>query len=51
MVLVGYIRVPKSAGSQTLTPQRDAIDELRRRGVGLKVIAGAGAQIDTKARK
>jgi DNA invertase Pin-like site-specific DNA recombinase len=103
-MLVGYIRVSKSDGSQTLEPQRDAllgagveenriyedlasgrkddrpglnaclkalqpgntlvvwkldrlgrdlkhlvtiIDELRKRNVGLKVLAGAGAQIDT----
>jgi DNA invertase Pin-like site-specific DNA recombinase len=103
-VLVGYVRVSKADGSQTLAPQRDAmaaagvepdriyedlasgrrddrpglaaclkalqpgntlvlwkldrlgrdlrhlvntVDELRTRGVGLKVIAGAGAQIDT----
>ena len=103
-MLVGYVRVSKSDGSQTLAPQRDAmtaagvepdriyedlasgrrddrpglaaclkalqpgntlvlwkldrlgrdlrylvntVDELRTRGVGLKVIAGAGAQIDT----
>lgn len=103
-MLVGYIRVSKSDGSQTLEPQRDAllgdgvdenriyedlasgrkddrpglnaclkalqpgntlviwkldrlgrdlkhlvtvIDELRKRKVGLKVLAGAGAQIDT----
>jgi len=103
-MLVGYIRVSKSDGSQTLEPQRDAllvagveenriyedlasgrkddrpglnaclkalqpgntlvvwkldrlgrdlkhlvtiIDELRNRNVGLKVLAGAGAQIDT----
>lgn len=104
IMLVGYIRVSKSDGSQTLEPQRDAlldagveenriyedlasgrkddrpglnaclkalqpgntlviwkldrlgrdlkhlvtiIDELRKRNVGLKVLAGAGAQIDT----
>jgi DNA invertase Pin-like site-specific DNA recombinase len=103
-MLIGYIRVSKSDGSQTLAPQRDAllaagvdpariyedlasgrhddrpgltaclkalqpgntlvlwkldrlgrdskhlvttVDELRRREVGLKVLAGAGAQIDT----
>jgi DNA invertase Pin-like site-specific DNA recombinase len=103
-MLIGYVRVSKSDGSQTLAPQRDAllaagvdsgriyedlasgrrddrpglaaclkalqpgntlvlwkldrlgrdlkhlvttVDELRRRGVGLKVLAGAGAQIDT----
>lgn len=103
-MLVGYIRVSKSDGSQTLEPQRDAlldagveenriyedlasgrkddrpglnaclkalqpgntlvvwkldrlgrdlkhlvttIDELRKCNVGLKVLAGAGAQIDT----
>ncbi len=103
-MLVGYIRVSKSDGSQTLEPQRDAlldagveenriyedlasgrkddrpglnacvkalqpgntlvvwkldrlgrdlkhlvtiIDQLRKRDVGLKVLAGAGAQIDT----
>jgi len=103
-MLVGYIRVSKSDGSQTLEPQRDAlldagveenriyedlasgrkddrpglnaclkalqpgntlviwkldrlgrdlkhlvtiIDDLRKRNVGLKVLAGAGAQIDT----
>jgi DNA invertase Pin-like site-specific DNA recombinase len=104
IMLVGYIRVSKSDGSQTLSPQRDAmiaagvesnriyedlasgrkddrpglnaclkalqpgntlvvwkldrlgrdlkhlvttVDELRTRKVGLKVLAGAGAQIDT----
>jgi DNA invertase Pin-like site-specific DNA recombinase len=103
-MLVGYVRVSKSDGSQTLAPQRDALlaagvdaervyqdlasgrhddrpglaaclkalrpgdtlvlwrldrlgrdlrhlvstaEELRGRGVGLKVLAGAGAQIDT----
>jgi DNA invertase Pin-like site-specific DNA recombinase len=103
-MLIGYMRVSKSDGSQTLAPQRDAllaagvdpariyedlasgrrddrpgltaclkalqpgntlvlwkldrlgrdlkhlvttVDELRRRAVGLKVLAGAGAQIDT----
>jgi DNA invertase Pin-like site-specific DNA recombinase len=103
-MLIGYMRVSKSDGSQTLAPQRDAllaagvdpariyedlasgrrddrpglaaclkalqpgntlvlwkldrlgrdlkhlvttVDELRRREVGLKVLAGAGAQIDT----
>jgi DNA invertase Pin-like site-specific DNA recombinase len=103
-MLIGYVRVSKSDGSQTLAPQRDAllaagvdpariyedlasgrrddrpglaaclkalqpgntlvlwkldrlgrdlkhlittVDELRRRGIGLKVLAGAGAQIDT----
>ncbi len=103
-MLVGYVRVSKSDGSQTLAPQRDAliaagvessriyedlasgckddrpglqaclkalqpsntlvvwkldrlgrnlkhlvttVDELRTRNIGLKVLAGAGAQIDT----
>jgi DNA invertase Pin-like site-specific DNA recombinase len=103
-VLIGYVRVSKNDGSQTLAPQRDALhaagvdaeriyqdlasgrhddrpglaaclkalrpgdtlvlwrldrlgrdlrhlvstaEELRVRGVGLKVLAGAGAQIDT----
>jgi DNA invertase Pin-like site-specific DNA recombinase len=103
-MLIGYIRVSKSDGTQTLEPQRDAmlaagvasdriyedlasgrrddrpglaaclkavqpgntlvlwkldrlgrdlrhlvntVEELRTRGVGLKVLAGAGAQIDT----
>ena len=103
-MLIGYVRVSKSDGSQTLSPQRDAllaagvepsriyedrasgrqddrpglvaclkalqpgntlvvwkldrlgrdlkhlvttVDELRARNVGLKVLAGAGAQIDT----
>jgi DNA invertase Pin-like site-specific DNA recombinase len=103
-MLIGYVRVSKSDGTQTLTPQRDAllaagvnpariyedlasgrhddrpglaaclkalqpgntlvvwkldrlgrdlrhlvntVEELRNRGVGLKVLAGAGAQIDT----
>ncbi|MCY0916335.1 recombinase family protein [Massilia sp. H27-R4] len=103
-MLVGYVRVSKSDGSQTLAPQRDVliaagidpsriyedlasgrkddrpglnaclkalqpgntlvvwkldrlgrdlkhlvttVDELRSRNVGLKVLAGAGAQIDT----
>jgi len=103
-MLIGYMRVSKSDGSQSLTPQQDAllaagvespriyqdlasgrkderpglsaclkalqpgntlvvwkldrlgrdlkhlvttVDELRARGVGLKVLAGAGAQIDT----
>lgn len=103
-MLVGYVRVSKSDGSQTLAPQRDAlmacgvepsriyedlasgrkddrpglsaclkalqpsntlvvwkldrlgrdlkhlvttVDELRARHIGLKVLAGAGAQIDT----
>lgn len=103
-MLVGYARVSKNDGSQTLIPQRDAliaagidpsriyedlasgrkddrpglsscikalqpgntlvvwkldrlgrdlkhlvtmVDELRTRGVGLKVLSGAGAQIDT----
>lgn len=104
IMLVGYVRVSKNDGSQTLAPQRDAmiatgvdpnriyedlasgrkddrpglnaclkalqpgntlvvwkldrlgrdlkhlvttVDELRSRNVGLKVLAGAGAQIDT----
>lgn len=104
IMFVGYIRVSKTDGSQTLSPQRDAmiaagiepnriyedlasgrkddrpgltaclkalqpgntlvvwkldrlgrdlkhlvttVDELRSRKVGLKVLAGAGAQIDT----
>lgn len=104
VMFVGYIRVSKTDGSQTLSPQRDAmiaagiepnriyedlasgrkddrpgltaclkalqpgntlvvwkldrlgrdlkhlvttVDELRTRKVGLKVLAGAGAQIDT----
>ncbi|KJZ30331.1 transposon DNA-invertase [Paracoccus sp. S4493] len=104
MVLIGYMRVSKSDGTQTLSPQRDALlaagvdpdriyedlasgrldarpgllaclkslqpgntlviwkldrlgrdlrhlvttaEALRERGVGLKVLAGAGAQIDT----
>ena len=103
-MLIGYIRVSKSDGSQTLSPQRDAllaagvdpsriyedlasgrkddrpglaaclkaiqpentlvvwkldrlgrdlkhlvimIDELRTRNIGLKVLSGVGAQIDT----
>lgn len=103
-MLVGYVRVSKNDGSQTLAPQRDAmmvagvesnriyedlasgrkddrpglnaclkalqpgntlvvwkldrlgrdlkhlvttVDDLRSRNVGLKVLAGAGAQIDT----
>ena len=103
-MLVGYVRVSKSNGSQTLMPQRDVllaagvepdriysdlasgrkddrpglnaclkalqpgntlviwkldrlgrdlkhlvttVDELRTRNIGLKVLAGAGAQIDT----
>lgn len=103
-MLVGYIRVSKNDGSQTLEPQRDAmvaagvepnriyedlasgrkddrpgltaclkalqpsntlvvwkldrlgrdlkhlvttVDELRKRNIGLKVLTGAGAQIDT----
>jgi len=103
-MLIGYVRVSKSDGSQTLAPQRDALlaagvaseriyqdlasgrhdarpgllaclkalqpgntlvlwkldrlgrdlrhlvitaEDLRVRGVGLKVLAGAGAQIDT----
>lgn len=103
-MLIGYVRVSKSDGSQSLAPQQDAllaagvdsdriyqdlasgrkderpgllaclkalqpgntlvvwkldrlgrdlkhlvttVDELRARGVGLKVLAGAGAQIDT----
>jgi DNA invertase Pin-like site-specific DNA recombinase len=103
-MLIGYVRVSKSDGSQTLAPQRDAlltagvdpsriyedlasgrkddrpglvaclkalqpgntlvvwkldrlgrdlkhlvttVDDLRARNVGLKVLAGAGAQIDT----
>ena len=103
-MLIGYVRVSKNDGSQTLAPQRDALhaagvdaeriyqdlasgrhddrpglaaclkalrpgdtlvlwrldrlgrdlghlvstaEELRVRGVGLKVLAGAGAQIDT----
>lgn len=103
-MLVGYVRVSKSDGSQTLVPQRDVllaagvepdriysdlasgrkddrpglnaclkalqpgntlvvwkldrlgrdlkhlvttVDELRTRNIGLKVLAGAGAQIDT----
>ena len=105
-MLIGYVRVSKSDGSQTLAPQRDALlaagvepermyedlasgrhdarpgliaclkalqsgntlvlwrldrlgrdlkhlvntaEDLRVRGVGLKVLAGAGAQIDTTA--
>ncbi len=105
-VLIGYMRVSKADGSQTLAPQRDAllaagvpgdrlyedlasgrhdarpgltaclkalqpgntlvvwkldrlgrdlkhlvttVDELRTREVGFKVLAGAGAQIDTTA--
>lgn len=104
VVLIGYMRVSKSDGTQTLSPQRDALlaagvdpnriyedlasgrldarpgllaclkslqpgntlviwkldrlgrdlrhlvttaEALRERGVGLKVLAGAGAQIDT----
>jgi DNA invertase Pin-like site-specific DNA recombinase len=104
IMLVGYVRVSKNDGSQTLAPQRDAmiaagvesdriyedlasgrkddrpglnaclkalqpgntlvvwkldrlgrdlkhlvktLDDLRTRNVGLKVLAGAGAQIDT----
>jgi DNA invertase Pin-like site-specific DNA recombinase len=104
MVLIGYMRVSKSDGSQTLEPQRDALlaagvrvdrlyddlasgrkdarpgltaclkalqpgntlvlwkldrlgrdlrhlvnvaEDLRRQGIGLKVLTGAGAQIDT----
>lgn len=103
-MLIGYIRVSKSDGTQTLVPQRDALlaagveadriyedlasgrhdarpglmaclkslqpgntlviwkldrlgrdlrhlvttaESLRQRGIGLKVLAGAGAQIDT----
>lgn len=103
-MLIGYVRVSKSDGSQTLAPQRDALlaagvdperiyqdlasgrhdsrpglsaclkalqpdntlviwkldrlgrdlrhlvstaEDLRQRGVGLKVLTGAGAQIDT----
>ena len=103
-MLIGYVRVSKSDGTQTLAPQRDAmlaagvdptriyedlasgrrddrpglaaclkaiqpgntlvlwkldrlgrdlrhlvntVEDLRTRGVGLKVLAGAGAQIDT----
>src|SRR3982751_1567684 len=103
-MLIGYVRVSKSDGSQTLAPQRDALlaagvaperiyqdlasgrhdarpgllaclkalqpgntlvlwkldrlgrdlrhlvstaEDLRVRGIGLKVLAGAGAQIDT----
>lgn len=103
-MLIGYVRVSKSDGTQTLAPQRDALlaagveperiyqdlasgrhdarpglaaclkalqsgntfvlwkldrlgrdlkhlvntaEDLRKRGVGLKVLAGAGAQIDT----
>jgi DNA invertase Pin-like site-specific DNA recombinase len=103
-MLVGYVRVSKNDGSQTLEPQRDAmmvagvepsriyedlasgrnddrpglnaclkalqpgntlvvwkldrlgrdlkhlvttVDELRKRNIGLKVLAGTGAQIDT----
>ncbi|VVC57256.1 DNA-invertase hin (plasmid) [Beijerinckiaceae bacterium RH AL1] len=103
-MLIGYIRVSKSDGTQTLEPQRDALfaagidpsriyedmasgrhdarpgltaclkalqpgntlviwkldrlgrdlrhlvttaEDLRSRGIGLKVLAGAGAQIDT----
>ena len=103
-MLIGYVRISKSDGSQTLAPQRDALlaagvaperiyqdlasgrhdarpgllaclkalqpgntlvlwkldrlgrdlrhlvstaEDLRVRGVGLKVLAGAGAQIDT----
>jgi DNA invertase Pin-like site-specific DNA recombinase len=103
-MLIGYVRVSKSDGSQTLAPQRDAMlsagvepghiyqdlasgrhdarpgldaclkalqpgntlvlwkldrlgrnlrhlvstaEDLRGRGIGLKVLAGAGAQIDT----
>lgn len=102
-MLVGYVRVSKSDGSQTLAPQRDVliaagvepdriysdlasgrkddrpglnaclkalqpgntlvvwkldrlgrdlkhlvtVDDLRTRNIGLKVLAGAGAQIDT----
>jgi DNA invertase Pin-like site-specific DNA recombinase len=103
-LLIGYIRVSKSEGTQTLEPQRDALlaagidpsriyedkgsgrhdarpgltaclkalqpgntlviwkldrlgrdlrhlvtsaEDLRSRGIGLKVLAGAGAQIDT----
>ncbi|MAK73525.1 MAG: transposon DNA-invertase [Pseudomonadales bacterium] len=104
MVLIGYVRVSKADGSQTLAPQRDALlaagvdpsriyedlasgrhdarpgltaclkalqpgntlviwkldrlgrdlrhlvttaEALRERGIGLKVLTGAGAQIDT----
>ena len=85
-MLIGYVRVSKSDGSQTLSPQRDAllaagveperiyedlasgrtlmlwkldrlgrdlrhlvntVEDLRVRGIGLKVLTGAGAQIDT----
>jgi len=103
-MLIGYVRVSKTDGSQTLAPQRDALiaagvdptriyedlasgrhdarpglvaclkalqpantlvvwkldrlgrdlrhlvsmaEDLRNRGIGLKVLAGAGAQIDT----
>lgn len=103
-MLLGYVRVSKNDGSQTLTPQRDTllvagvepnriyedlasgrkddrpglnaclkalqpgntlvvwkldrlgrdlkhlvatVDDLRKRNIGLKVLAGAGAQIDT----
>jgi DNA invertase Pin-like site-specific DNA recombinase len=103
-MLIGYVRVSKSDGTQTLAPQRDAmlaagvdptriyedlasgrrddrpglaaclkavqpgntlvlwkldrlgrdlrhlvntVEELRTRGIGLKVLTGAGAQIDT----
>ena len=41
---IGYMRVSKNDGSQLLDLQRDA---LSKRGIGLKVLAGAGAQIDT----
>jgi DNA invertase Pin-like site-specific DNA recombinase len=105
-MLIGYVRVSKSDGTQTLAPQQDAmlaagvdatriyedlasgrhdarpgliaclkaiqpgntlvlwkldrlgrdlrhlvntVDDLRTRGIGLKVLTGAGAQIDTTA--
>ena len=68
-MLIGYARVSKTDGSQSLDLQRDAlraagvdavdrlgrnlarlvntVQDLSARGVGLRVLAGQGAQIDT----
>ena len=49
-MLIGYARVSKSDGSQLLDFLKhlvSTVEALRERGVGLRVLAGAGAEIDT----
>ena len=65
-MLIGYARISKADGSQTLNLQKDALAEvgvdrlgrnlkhlvnvvqdLSERGIGLRVLTGQGAQIDT----